>query len=191
MAASPAVAQTLTRVYTLENVWLLPDISHPGSPPQQMTGSFEWTYQQGDFENGSGQFTEMYIPWWGSDISELVFTIDLTSIEITLGTSYHDLGVDITLHLLEPLSMDQPATIDTVRSQFQIEVGVIHKGHVTNGSVVPCAADFNYDGAVNSLDFIAFLNAFTAGDPSADFNGDGAINSLDFIAFLNAFTAGC
>jgi plastocyanin len=25
----------------------------------------------------------------------------------------------------------------------------------------------------------------------ADFNGDGTVNSLDFIGFLNAFTAGC
>ena len=55
----------------------------------------------------------------------------------------------------------------------------------------PCEADFNGDGTVNSQDFIAFLNAFTAGDPSADFNEDGTVNSQDFIAFLNAFVAGC
>ncbi|GIK20328.1 MAG: hypothetical protein DYG93_05280 [Leptolyngbya sp. PLA2] len=54
-----------------------------------------------------------------------------------------------------------------------------------------CKADFNNDGVVNTLDFIAFLNAFTSGDQRADFNGDGVINTLDFIAFLNAFTAGC
>ena len=54
-----------------------------------------------------------------------------------------------------------------------------------------CLADFNGDGTVNSLDFIGFLNAFTAGDPAADFNGDGAVNSTDFIGFLNAFVAGC
>jgi hypothetical protein len=54
-----------------------------------------------------------------------------------------------------------------------------------------CPADFNGDGILNSLDFIAFLNAFTSGDPSADFNLDGSVNSLDFIAFLNVFVAGC
>jgi len=54
-----------------------------------------------------------------------------------------------------------------------------------------CPADFNGDTIVNSLDFIAFLNAYTAGDPKADFNGDTVINSLDFIAFLNAYVAGC
>ena len=55
----------------------------------------------------------------------------------------------------------------------------------------PCPADFNGDGVVNTLDFIAYLNAYNDGDPSADFNGDGVVNTLDFIAFLNAFNAGC
>lgn len=194
--ASPAaLAQTDTVVFDLDEVWLLPDISHPNQPAQQMTGAFEWTYQTGDFENGSGQFTELYIPWWGSDFSELVFTIEPGSIEITLGGSYHDLGVDITLHLLEPFSPDQPAAIDTVRSMFQVEIGVIHQGHVISGSIVPlpagCDADFNGDGAVNTLDVLAFLNAWSTGDPAADFNGDGAINTLDVLAFLNAWSAGC
>jgi len=58
-------------------------------------------------------------------------------------------------------------------------------------AAVPCPADFNGDGVVNTLDFIDFLNAFNAGDPAADFTGDGIINTLDFIAFLNAFNAGC
>lgn len=54
-----------------------------------------------------------------------------------------------------------------------------------------CRADFNGDGTVNTLDFIAYLNAFNAGDPSADVNGDGVVNTLDFLAFLNAFNEGC
>jgi hypothetical protein len=36
-----------------------------------------------------------------------------------------------------------------------------------------CEADFNSDGIVDSQDFIAFINAFVANDPTADFNGDG------------------
>jgi hypothetical protein len=55
----------------------------------------------------------------------------------------------------------------------------------------PCAADFNGDGSVNTLDVLAFLNAWSAGDPSGDFNGDGTINTLDVLAFLNAWSAGC
>ena len=54
-----------------------------------------------------------------------------------------------------------------------------------------CAADFNNDGAVNTLDVLAFLNAWNAQDPRADFNGDGNINTLDVLGFLNAWTAGC
>lgn len=55
----------------------------------------------------------------------------------------------------------------------------------------PCAADFNGDGSVNTLDVLGFLNAWAAGDSSADFNGDGTVNTLDVLAFLNAWTAGC
>lgn len=56
---------------------------------------------------------------------------------------------------------------------------------------VVCQADFNGDGDVNTMDVLAFLNAWSAGDDTADFNGDGDINSLDVLAFLNAWTAGC
>ncbi|MCC7390461.1 MAG: PQQ-binding-like beta-propeller repeat protein [Phycisphaerales bacterium] len=55
----------------------------------------------------------------------------------------------------------------------------------------PCPADFNGDGAANTLDVLAFLNAWAAGDARADFNGDGSINTLDVLAFLNAWSAGC
>lgn len=55
----------------------------------------------------------------------------------------------------------------------------------------PCIGDFNGDGTVNTLDVLAFLNAWTAGDPSADINGDGNVNTLDVLAFLNAWVAGC
>jgi probable HAF family extracellular repeat protein len=54
-----------------------------------------------------------------------------------------------------------------------------------------CAADFNADGQVNTLDVLAFLNAWSAGDASGDFNQDGDINTLDVLAFLNAWSAGC
>ncbi len=55
----------------------------------------------------------------------------------------------------------------------------------------PCIADFNDDGSVNTLDVLAFLNAWSAGDSSADINGDGAVNTLDVLAFLNLWSAGC
>ncbi|HRQ73175.1 MAG TPA: GC-type dockerin domain-anchored protein [Phycisphaerales bacterium] len=54
-----------------------------------------------------------------------------------------------------------------------------------------CAADFNGDTVVNTLDVLAFLNAYSAGDPRADFNGDTVVNTLDVLAFLNAYAGGC
>ncbi|MFG0243197.1 MAG: GC-type dockerin domain-anchored protein [Phycisphaerales bacterium JB054] len=52
-------------------------------------------------------------------------------------------------------------------------------------------ADFNGDGTVNTLDVLAFLNTWTAGDDDADVNLDGAVNTLDVLFYLNAFNAGC
>jgi len=57
--------------------------------------------------------------------------------------------------------------------------------------VGPCPPDFNGDCDVNTLDVLAFLNAWTAGDPAADFNGDGSIDTRDVLAFLNAWNQGC
>lgn len=54
-----------------------------------------------------------------------------------------------------------------------------------------CDADFNGDCSVNTLDFLAYLNAFNAGSRRADCNGDGTVNTLDFLCFLNLFAAGC
>ncbi len=54
-----------------------------------------------------------------------------------------------------------------------------------------CPPDFNADGALNVLDYIAFQTGFALRDPRADFNGDGAFNVNDYIAFQTAFALGC
>ncbi len=61
------------------------------------------------------------------------------------------------------------------------------------GEIVPntCYADFNQDGVLNTLDFLMFLNAWTAQENAADFNDDGVVNTLDVLAYLNAYNAGC
>lgn len=52
-----------------------------------MTGTFSWTYDFGDFENGIGTFSELFIPWLTpSDYALLVITFEIgNSIEFTRG----------------------------------------------------------------------------------------------------------
>ena len=50
-----------------------------------------------------------------------------------------------------------------------------------------CPGDFNSDGFLDTRDWMAFMNAWVAHDPSADFNGDGVFNTLDWIAWGNSF----
>lgn len=166
-AGSPGLtAQTTTVTYELEDVWLLPDITHPRESERQMTGSFEWTYTVGDFENGTGRFLDYSIPWWSANLPPLDATIEAGSIEFVMIGNYHDLGLDLTLHLAQPLSPDQPSPIDTVRSSFDIEVGVSRKGHVIRGRVVPkCTPPENYGtGSEGSGGFVPTITS-SGGDP--------------------------
>jgi WD40 repeat protein len=55
----------------------------------------------------------------------------------------------------------------------------------------PCRCDFNDDGVPDVSDVLAFLQAFSAGDPRADVNGDGLIDVQDFLAFIDRYAAGC
>jgi len=54
-----------------------------------------------------------------------------------------------------------------------------------------CLADFNGDGSLNILDFVAYQAGFASMDPRADCNEDGSFNILDFVCFQGAFAAGC
>jgi hypothetical protein len=78
-----------------------------------------------------------------------------------------------------------------------VDYGQILRGELADddGDGVPdicaCVADFNFDGQVNTLDFLAFLNAWNAGDPRADIDADGAVDTLDILAYLNLWAAGC
>ena len=54
-----------------------------------------------------------------------------------------------------------------------------------------CVGDFDSSGVLDILDFIAFQQAFQAGEACADVNGDGDFDILDFVAFQQAFHAGC
>lgn len=51
-------------------------------------------------------------------------------------------------------------------------------------------ADRNNDGVVDFTDYLDFLNAFDAQDPSADYNGDCVVDFADYLEFLNWFDRG-
>lgn len=103
-----------------------------------MYGTFLWTYNAGNFENGVGVFTFLDTPFTIHDHTDLDTVIDIgNSIEITLGGSVHDDGVDITLFLSEPLTPTTPASIDLARSQYDIGGNGFHTGLFLSGTVSP------------------------------------------------------
>ena len=65
------------------------------------------------------------------------------------------------------------------------------RGWAVVSVVIRCPSDWNLDGEVDSMDFLAYLNDWSVGNSSADFNGDGVVNSVDVLAFLNAYNEGC
>ena len=97
----------------------------------------------------------------------------------------------------EPLTLDL-ATISIYYGVFLQPFGFPFQDKIDQlieGSaaitIVPCRADFNGDGVADVFDFLAFFNAFDAGDPLADFDFDGELTVFDFLAFQNRFDAGC
>jgi hypothetical protein len=140
LAAPPAAAQTQTVTYTLDDLWLDPNITRPFDPPQQMTGTFTWTYTPGDFENGSGQFLSLDIPWAHPALNELAITIDLDQIEFSLIGNFQNYSADVSLFLQTPLDPGHAASLDLVRSKFTIENGQAWQGVCLRGSIVPDTA---------------------------------------------------
>lgn len=54
-----------------------------------------------------------------------------------------------------------------------------------------CFADFNLDGVVNTLDVLAYINAWASMDYRADCDGCGSVDTIDFLCFLNQWVTGC
>jgi hypothetical protein len=99
--------------YTLENIFL--------GTTTQMTGAFEWTYDDGDFENGTGQFTELFIPGTTKTLEDLNVSFDINkSIEFSLIANLDNDGVDITLVLANPLTPTQSSLLDLNASKWSL-----------------------------------------------------------------------
>lgn len=129
LAGSNAYATVVT--YTLDNVIL-------DESDAQMFGTFSWTFDIGDFENGVGQFSFLEIPFTSHDQTDLNAVFDIgNSIEITLEGSVHDDGVDITLFLLQPLTPTTGSAIDLAQSRYEIGGNGFHVGGFLSGNIVP------------------------------------------------------
>ncbi len=145
LGGAASQAQQATVSYDLDDVWLLPDDTHPNSSAQQMTGRLAWTYTVGDFENGSGIFSELYIPFSGTALGPLDIEVETKAMEFVLQDDYHDLGVDVSLKFTSAFTESSGSPVDVVLSKWQVEVGTITAGHVIRGSVIPtCWSPLNY-----------------------------------------------
>jgi hypothetical protein len=77
---------------------------------------------------------------------------------------------------------------------FGCDYGVIFMAdnmRITPKAQPPCYPDFTGDGVLDLFDFLSYVNAFNAADPSADCTGDGAFDLFDFLCFVNQFNQGC
>ena len=98
-------AQAATVSYTLDNIFL--------DATNQMTGTFEWTYDVGDFQNGTGLFSELFIPLTSHTLADLNVTFDIgKSIEFTLIDNLDSDGVDISLVFVNPLTPTQSTLLN-------------------------------------------------------------------------------
>jgi len=149
---SSGVTQAAMADYILDNV-----VQVNGG---QMTGSFRWTYTEGDFENGTGLFTDLFIPGHGTDIDALTINFDINkSIEFSLTANVHGGGVNVSLFLVSPLAPAQAAVVDLSRSSYEIESGGQGGGFVS-GVIAPFIwGDINDDGGVNIADVLLATQA--------------------------------
>lgn len=131
--ASTSIAQASAVNYTLDDIF--------STGGQQLTGAFQWNYTEGDFENGTGTFSELFIPGHGTDISALNISFDIgKSIEFSLAANLHNTGVDVTLFFLNSLTPTSGTLIDTVRSKWAIGGGFNgsdSSGTYARGSIIP------------------------------------------------------
>jgi hypothetical protein len=103
--------------------------------------------------------------------------LDLRSVDLPEGFSV----VGVTVRDATPWVRDEAARAKWMTQSLSFAV-------VFDGA---CYADFTGDGKLDLFDFLAFVNAFNAGDPAADCSKDGALDLFDFLCFTNGFNAGC
>ncbi|MFG0285815.1 MAG: GC-type dockerin domain-anchored protein [Phycisphaerales bacterium JB039] len=99
------------------------------------------------------------------------------------------LGVRSWLFFSPELTLDLGAAPFSLRMSESPFVGTWMVRAI--GAAAACEADLDADGTLTVFDFLAFQNAFAAGDLLADFDLDLELTIFDFLAFQNAFAGGC
>jgi len=145
-------AQATSVIYTLNSVTL--------ADGEQTTGTFEWTYSDGDFEGGSGAFTALDIPYttfYTFELGNLNVDIQTDAIEISGDGSFHDAGLDITMKFVQPFAATQSASMDLGLSFFECCGNGFKDQNFQSGSIVPgahLAGDFDLNDVVDGHDFL-------------------------------------
>jgi hypothetical protein len=179
-----------TAEYELSNVWLLPDVTHPWDDARPMAGTFIWTFDVGDFENGEGVFTSLDIPWWSENTDpELEANIEVESLEITMVGNYHDYGVDVTLQFETPFNAESGSPINYETSSFEIQRGVSYQGHIVSGALLrmetTCLADLDGSGSVDVVDLLQLIDYW--GLPDGDLSGDDVTDVTDLLELISGW----
>jgi probable HAF family extracellular repeat protein len=165
------------------SVWNRTDIGHlDGTDPFQRDAAIlgltaDGSTAVGFNASGFGPFADYNGTMWTADTGLVNVEEWLTANGVDFG------GVDI--RAITGISADGSVLVG-----YCYDGGFAPQGfRITISS--SCAADFNADGAVDTRDVLAFLNAWTAQDPSSDCDANGVIDTRDVLCFLNTWTAGC
>ena len=90
------------------------------------------------------------------------------------------------------LATQATATSNGIPDECEIAAGTLED---SNGDGIPdqcdCPGDFNGDGVLNVLDFVAFQLAWQVSDPAADCDASGTFDIIDFVCFQTRFQEGC
>jgi len=163
----------------------VPAVATIVSPPDDAIGvsrapTLVWTNPNTDPEM---QIATIYVAEVSEDFDDAVFVADVSGEEVVIPAG--------TLSSLTTYKWAVVINSDTAWSEMAEAV-------FTTTSV--CIADYDQNDEVDILDFLAFIEDFSAceGLPSpcgstsdADVSGDTIVDIIDFLDFLDAFSAGC
>jgi len=148
-----------------------------------------------------GEVLDTFEPGASDLLTGVVENPDGTHPFIVLDESFEGMenlaGIDVTFSATLTAGIDEndfaffSVTEVVLEPEFLVGSLEFTEGTATITVVQSCYADFNADGVLNILDFVAFQGAFVAGDEAADCDANGALNILDFVCFQGAFAAGC